>query len=355
MNYNQLSCPILIVWALILSIAAAANAAPIAYLVADANGDPYGQVPGTGQVVAFDASGAYVGPVITGLTVPSALTIGPNGYLYIANHNTGPNNGQVLVYDPNNNYTRVDNGTTIINGVFASGLNGPGGLLSDGSTLFVSELGDIGVFQGELIKHYDAAGTLINELNNPLGAGSGQTGRTGMAFDASGSLYVGAFLTGQDGGEVLKFDHIVASTAYSNTPSIFAFGTAGASGLLFHDGHLFVAAQFLGSVVEFDGSGNYVGPLSIPTLAFPSGLHNLQNGDLLITEIGDGSTPGQIDLYNFGTGSFSSGFITGTGVDGSVFQPTAVISVPEPTAAVLAAAGFAMLMGAKMLRRRVTL
>ncbi len=68
--------------------------------MADTNGDPYGQVPGTGQIDAFDASGNFISAVVTGLTIPSALTIGPNGYLYVANHNTGPNNGQILVYDP---------------------------------------------------------------------------------------------------------------------------------------------------------------------------------------------------------------------------------------------------------------
>ncbi len=324
---------------------------PIAFLVADANGDPYGQAPGTGQIDAFDSSGAFIGAVVTGLTVPSALTIGPNGYLYVANHNTGSNNGQVLAYDPSDNFATVNSGS-IVNGVFASGLNGPGGILSDGTTLFVSELGDIGSFQGELVKHYDAGGGLISEVNNPLGSGSGQTGRTGMAFDDSGSLYVGAFLTGQDGGEVLRFDHIIASTAYSNTAAIFASGATGASGILFHDSNLFVAAQLGRAVFEYDSSGNLLnnGAL-ISNLAFPSGLYDLGDANMLITEIGDGANPGQIDIYDFGNSNLTSGFITGTGAEDSIFQPTAVIAVPEPASAVLLACGIAILLAVQFRRR----
>ena len=73
---------------------------------------------------------------------------------------------------------------------------------------------------------------------------------------------------------------------------------------------------------------------------------------MLITEVGaGGEAAGQIDIYNFGNANLTSGFITGTGVVGAVFQPTAVIAVPEPASLVLLAGGFAMLMWGRILRR----
>ena len=171
---------------------------------------------GTGQIDAFDASGNFISAVVTGLTIPSGLTIGPNGYLYVANHNTGPNNGQILVYDPNNNFAPVNSGS-IVSGVFASGLNGPGGVLSDGNTLFVSELGDIGPFQGNLIKRYDASGGLVSDTNNPLSTGA-VTGLSGMAFDAAGDLFVGAFAPPTFAGAVLEFGKTTSTESARLTP-----------------------------------------------------------------------------------------------------------------------------------------
>ncbi len=312
------------------------------FLVADCNGDPYGAVPGTGQVELFNSNGTYASTVITGLTVPSALTLGPNGYLYVAAEGTGSSTGEVMAYDPNNNYAPVNNGT-IVNGVFASGLNGPGGLYYDGSTLLVSELGDIGTFQGELVKRFNADGSLAATI----GAGTGGTGRTGLATDASNNLYVGAFLTGADGGEVLKFnaaDNYATENPASN--NIFAVGVAGAGGLLFHSGNLYVASQFTGNVMEFDSDGNLLnaGP-AISGLSFPTGLTDLGDGTMLVTELGaGGSSSGQVDLFNFTSNQLTTGFMTGAGIGGNAFQPTSVLAVPEPAAALLAAGGLGILL-----------
>ncbi|UGB37180.1 ScyD/ScyE family protein [Frateuria soli] len=62
--------------------------------------DNLGPTPGTGKVVRIDPSGARR-TVITGLVLPSAMTFGPDGALYVSNVGFGfpPGMGQVLRFD----------------------------------------------------------------------------------------------------------------------------------------------------------------------------------------------------------------------------------------------------------------
>ena len=56
--------------------------------------------PGTGKVVRIDPSGARTA-IITGLTLPTAMTFGPDGALFVSNAGFGlpPGMGQVLRFD----------------------------------------------------------------------------------------------------------------------------------------------------------------------------------------------------------------------------------------------------------------
>ncbi len=194
----------------------------------------------------------------------------------------------------------------------------------------------------------------MSDTNNPLDTGSDHTGLSGMAFDNSGNLYVGAFHPPTFDGEVLKFTKApTANPEFVVTPSVFVSGAPGVSGILFHDDTLFVADQLGATVAGYDSSGSLLPSTVVTGLSFPSGLHDLGDGNMLVTESGSGSpTPGQIDIYNFASGLLTPGFITGTGIEGAVFQPVAAIAVPEPSTAVLIAGGLGMLMGAQLLRRR---
>lgn len=100
--------------------------------------------------------------------------------------------------------------------------------------------------------------------------------------------------------------------------------------------------------MEFDSNGNLLnGGPAISGLSFPAGLTDLGNGTMLIAEIGaGGSSSGQVDSFNFGSSQLTNGFITGAGIGGNAFQPTAVLAVPEPAAALLAACGLGILLGA---------
>jgi hypothetical protein len=55
-----------------------------------------GQIAGNGKVVRLGRSGS-VEDVVTGLTLPTAMTFGPDGALYISNFGTGfPGNGEIV-------------------------------------------------------------------------------------------------------------------------------------------------------------------------------------------------------------------------------------------------------------------
>jgi len=281
-------------------------------LVADLNGDPYG-FSNVGRILAFDATtGAYVRTVATGLTRPSGLTIGPGGSLFVADQNGALGPGEVLTFDPTqSNQTRASAG------VFAGSLDAPGGLLYDRSdnSMFVSELG--GAYNGEVVRHYNATGTLIasDGTAGAIGGGTGPTGRTGMALDANHDLYVGAFQS----STVLKF---TAASHYATgsgaNPNQFASGVNGPGQMLFRNGILLADAGlyspvFGGSVVQIDGAGN-VTPF-IFGFAFNSGLVERAASKVLVSDIGaGGSDPmaqGHIGLYNIDTGAaVNAGFIT---------------------------------------------
>ncbi|HZZ29043.1 MAG TPA: hypothetical protein VFE46_13675 [Pirellulales bacterium] len=292
--------------------------------VSDLNGDPYFQ-QAVGRVLAFDATtGQYLRTVVTGLTVPSAVTIGPGGLLYVADAGTG----QVLTFNP----SATDQSATA-GGVYASGIITPGGLLYDRSdnSMFVSqEIPTQTGFLGEDVKHYDANGNLITTDGTAgvIGIGTGSTGRAGMALDSNHNLYVGTLDTNT--GNVLKF---TASDHY-NTSSVFASGALGASQMLFYNGNLLVDAQFEGAVLQYDSSGVLTANNPFITLvsqAFNSGLIAHGTNGLIVSGIGSGTGPGQIGIYNIDTGAplhpDSDTFITKATVDAGIagnayFQPT---------------------------------
>jgi hypothetical protein len=316
-------------------------------LVADIHGDPNSPDPNNptpGRVLAFDpATGSYVSTVADGLTLPSSLTIGPGGYLYVSDQATN----SVQVYDPTGQNVKITNaGLNINNGVFASSttLNGPGGLLynpSVSSSLFVSELGGITTFNGQNIYKFDPNGS-VTALTSP-----DITGWSGMTFDSQGNLFASSF-----DGAIVEFTE---SSNYASS-SIFASGSAllGASQLLFHGGNLFVAAQLgggsSGTVDEIDSQGHVTALIS--GLAFDSGLYDDGQGHLLVTQLGGGTSPGSIGEYDFSGNTINANYILGfdtpleTDDPGfSFIVPSTVISVPEPASLVMAFIGLMILAG----------
>src|SRR5438477_12712844 len=90
-------------WTFFGALSAQGGDHPAQLFVADFQANPYGFSPGLGRVLAFDANtGQYLRTVISGLDVPSSMTIGPGGSLYVSTQVPGPtgNTGEVLKLDP---------------------------------------------------------------------------------------------------------------------------------------------------------------------------------------------------------------------------------------------------------------
>jgi hypothetical protein len=283
------------VLALLIGHVSTATAAGTLF-VTDLNGDPYAQ-SNVGRVLAFDATtGQYLRTVVTGLTVPSAVTIGPGGLLYVTNSGTG----QVLSFNPSSNNVPASSGS-----VYASGIFAPGGLLYDRSdnSMFVSQLAATQTgFFGEDVYHFNSSGQLVTTdgTGGIIGVGSGQTGRAGMALDSNHNLYVGTF--DLNSGSILEF---TAASHYVNS-STFATQAFGASQMVFRNGNLLVDAQFEGAVLQYDSSGNFTPSnpyIYLGSSAFNSGLIGHGSNSLFVSSIGSGTGPGQIGLYNIDTGA----------------------------------------------------
>jgi hypothetical protein len=255
----------------------------------------------TQRILAFDADSGGFSRVLVdqGLDDPVSLTMGPDGFLYVANLQSG----EILKVDPTNGAQSS----------FVSGIIGPGGLAYQASSdsLFVSVLGN---FDGELIFQYDSDGNLLDTI----GTGTGATGRAGMAFDAVGDLYVSSFANDQFfSGSVLKFDSSDDFSAVGTFAS--GGGLAGANGLVFDTtGNLLVAGLFSQNIVKYPATGgsDSGAPFGDP-LAYPSGLELAPDGNLLIASLGNNNPadpiygnflfPGNISKYDISTGGTIGG------------------------------------------------
>ncbi|HMP06037.1 MAG TPA: hypothetical protein PJ982_06785, partial [Lacipirellulaceae bacterium] len=162
----------------------------------------------TGRIVALDeATGQFLRVVTAvGLDLPSSLSWGPGGSLYATNFGAyaGPGSAaSVVKVDPDTGQTTA----------FIDDIGGPGAVGYDpvhrGDSLFVSKLADFVIvegqpqadFSGNEVYQYDAAGERVAVI----GAGSPTTGRSGIAFDGQGNLYVSEFAF-FGVGSVLKYD-----------------------------------------------------------------------------------------------------------------------------------------------------
>jgi sugar lactone lactonase YvrE len=222
----RLYIPVLV--SLFTSLGLVASKAHAALLIGNTQGS---------NIVIFDEStgtfqGNLVAPGLGGLSSPDALTIGPDGNLYVS---SGGNSGLNLfdpAYPQNSAILRYSL-TGAFLGVAASG----GGLIRpygnafapDGS-LFVSS------FRTNQILRYDVItgaflGVFASDNNSGLGSVNGLNGPNGLLFGPDGSLYVttqGSANTASGGlafpyaSQVLRYSpEQVAGLASTETPSIF--------------------------------------------------------------------------------------------------------------------------------------
>lgn len=308
--------------------------AALALLVADAHAGSRELLVsdrGTNRVLRYDLdSGAFlaelVGPgnPLSGneLNTPVAMALSPTGTLLVASlGGNAPNDGRIVEYD-------VITGEFL--GDFASGLSLPNDILVYKNQVFVSSLGGVSGFDGEIIYRFNADGSTAGVL----GSGTGPFGRSGLAAGADGKLYVGSFFDGR----VLRFDLDTGLPDGSDPTGTFGSlaPTGVFTGYLAFDNNEDLLAVGLGSfnVTKLDGqSGANLGEFISASagLFFPSDIVPLElEGQVLVTSIGNDDPNnglplgfGYISKFDLGTGAaISPFFIAGTG---GLEQPTALL------------------------------
>jgi sugar lactone lactonase YvrE len=139
----------------------------------DASGNLYVADTNSGTVTEFSPSGTNLGVLISGLTQPADLAVDEFGNLYVASND---NNGTITELSPGGSPA-----------VIATGLNNPTGVAIYDDTLYVSSFVDAAIYEVPLggtglrsfttFVSHDGG---FDDINHPVG----------LAFDASGDLYV---------------------------------------------------------------------------------------------------------------------------------------------------------------------
>jgi outer membrane protein assembly factor BamB len=290
---------------------------------------------GGNRILKFDASTGdfldeLVGAASAGdLQEPSAMALTADDVLLVASRL----NGKVLRYD-------VETGEFL--GDFATGINGPSGLLVDEQRgqLLVSEMGN---FDAELIRRFDLS---TGESLEAWGAGTGPAGRSDLAFGSDGMLYANSFFDGR----VLRFDGETGQPRPSvpgDTTATFAGPVdefLGANGLLFVEDSILTVGLFSFNVFEFNLSdGSAVGELingEEGQLFFPDDMVLDHEGNVLVSSLGNDDPsnglplgPGYIGKFNAETGeAINPFFIVGSG---DLVQPSSMLLLADAAAPML--------------------
>ena len=155
-----------------------------------------------------------------------------------------------------------------------SGLDHPFGITQAGGFLYVTE------FQGDRIVRMDLLGGSIERFGGP-GSGDGKlAGPQFITVDEAGYMYV----TEIGNRRVSKFD-TAGSFLFSFGKRTQNFGgLKSPSGIISHDGSVFVSDNREGCLYVFDSSGNYLYTLGEGILSHPEGLSTFDDHSLLIAD-----------------------------------------------------------------------
>lgn len=295
----------------------------------------------TGQLIRFDsANPAGTRTVLSGagsLKSPSALAYGPDGNLYIGE------SGDASTVAPRISRFNLANQTLSVVHTFAGFDVFPGSLAFTGNDLLVGRnpfFDDI----GPIMRIVNATGGLV--AASAFTSGGNLSSSPGLAIAADGTLYVSDqtynTVTGVASGPVKRFD--AAGTYIGEFLASGSNGLSGPTGLVIGGSTLFTASIGAGTILQTNLATGVTQPFSASVGAFEVGaLARLTDGSLLA-----GSPSGSGNIYRFNAdGSLSNTFASGLGQVGGVV----VAPVPEPSAALLAAAGAAGI-GGWMRRRR---
>ena len=267
--------------------------------------------------------------------MPTGLAISPiDNFLYIAS----PGTNRVLRYDAE---TGAFIGVFVADDPLTPMVNESGELLTPAALAF-DALGNLYVssFQNNRVLRYDPTGLFLNnfvadDLTTPtVDESGGLVGPIGIAFDATGNLYVSSRAT----GTVLRYDAngvFLGSLVPTGTliaPAELVFSPGGAN--------LYVSESGANAIRRFDGTGVLIDtivaddPATVGIdetggLLTPRGLVVSTDGSLLVNS----SDSDQVLRYDSATGLFLEVFLSNDTLPeavGSLDRPIGLLVAPPP-------------------------
>jgi DNA-binding beta-propeller fold protein YncE len=272
------------------------------------------------SVYRYSAAGALLGTVVdhsADLNQPSGIGM-PPGFteLYVSSSQ----NNRVMKYDYNPATGAATN--PMIFADESDGLNFPNDIefSPDGSKVYVANLGG-GVSRFN-VDGSSAGSKLV--LSPPAGSGDFQA--SSMSFTPAGELLAGVFSdpTGTGGAIAISNSSVSTFSEYRLAPSS---EISGATGLMIHDGYLYVSGLFTTNIRRFALSNGQKDPSwGISGVGFPQDLAEAPDGNGFLAGIlgfVDGS--GNISRYAF-DGTFLNTFASPS--QNGFTEATAFVVVP---------------------------
>jgi F0F1-type ATP synthase membrane subunit c/vacuolar-type H+-ATPase subunit K len=289
-------CVVVVCSAVVCGVTAPSDAA--ALLIADRVGNGVFRYSDTGQLLGVVAREVIVpGVPPTYLYQPTGIAMSPD---YAKFYVSSSQLNQVVAYD----YDRLT-GTATNPTIFANaddGLSFPNDIQfsPDGSKIYVANLnGGVSRF------HLDGS-SAGEKLLLPTVEGEGVTQASSMTFMPDGRLLAGAFSdpSGAGGGVAISNADISALSEYFVEPLPALYG---ATGLMAHDGYLYVSGLFTGSVRRFslaDGEYDSAWVATGLEVSFPQDLLVAPDGNgFLLGILGTFPGAGRINRYSFEDGA----------------------------------------------------
>lgn len=297
----------------------------------------------THGVYRYSESGALLGTVVRNaalLNQPTGIALSPD---YTKLFVSSSQNDHVVRFDYNR-FTGAATNPTIFADA-ADGLNFPSDILfsGDGSTIYVSNLSgndpneppDPLKHSGKVSQfHVDgtSAGAALVLPQPPADSEDGYFQSSSLAFHpTTGKLLVGAFLdqpSGTTGGVAISDSSISSLPEFFTEPSP---ATVGATGLMVHDGYLYVSGMFAFSIRRIDLATGELDPeWEIPNVYFPQELMEAPDGNGFLAGIlGLSNGTGSISRYSF-AGTFLGFFAKPAGAGQEGFrEATTFVTVPD--------------------------
>ena len=192
----------------------------------------------------------------------------------------------------------------------------------DGSKVYVANLGGG-------VSRFNADGSSAgSKLMLPSTSGEGNTQTSSMNFTSAGELLAGAFQDagGDGGGIAISNSSVSAFPGFLVQPSP---AINGATGLMIHDGYIYVSGLFTTSIRRFAlSNGQMDASWGITGVGFPQDLEEAPDGNGFLAGIlGFTDGAGSISRYAF-DGTFLSTFAAPS--EDGFTEATAFVVVPTP-------------------------